>query len=152
MRYYSSINSYSLENDFTAWWSNIQILWSPYLHIKLCSLLKVAREESIHHLARHLRRFSVETEAWLFDGIQHVQVASICVTWDQLVAWWQCCKAQEHERSHQQCSVIAIFFEAHYDMGAPEHFLCIFQQGQKPFLGALRQKTWRHLDVQSVLP
>jgi hypothetical protein len=29
-------------------------------------------------------------------------------------------------------SVIAILFEAHYDMGAPEYFLRIFQQGHKP--------------------
>jgi hypothetical protein len=71
-------------------------------HVETCSSLKVARVESIHCLARHLKGSSVETNALLLDGIQHVQIASVSVTRYQLVTWWQWCEAQEHECSHQQ--------------------------------------------------
>jgi hypothetical protein len=79
-------------------------------HVEICSSLKVASEESIHCLARHLKGSSVETNALLLDGIQHVQIASVSVTRYQLVTWWQCCEAQEHECSHQQsCKKIYLF-------------------------------------------
>lgn len=105
MQHYSSVNSYSVENEqfHCLVMKHTNSLKSVFAHKTLFLVKSGKRRINPSFGTTSEKVLLSRLEAWLLDGVQHVEVASICITWDQLVAWWQCCKAQEHECPHQQC-------------------------------------------------